>query len=122
MFFLLLSLLMFVPDEFVSYEEAFKKFQKSKRPVIIIVTDAGCKHCVTMKKTLVEIKSEYKEFILCEMTMPQAKVQFEHLNLKNTVPQTFSYMYDNEEDVVRRMPIIVGSTDKETVYKTWKMK
>jgi glutaredoxin len=115
-------MLMFASDDFVSYEEAFKKFEKSRRPVIIIVTDAGCRHCGSMKNTLLEVKKDYEEFILCEMSFAKAKKQFEHLNLKNTVPQTFAYVYDNDDNITKRLPIIVGSTDKNTVYKTWGMK
>jgi glutaredoxin len=75
-----------------------------------------------MKNTLLEIKKEYKEFILCEMSIAHAKKQFEHLKLANTVPQTFAYVYDNDENSIKRLPIIVGSKDKNAVYKTWGMK
>ena len=109
-------------DDFLTYPEAYKKFEKSKRPVIIVVTTKSCRHCVTMKNTIKDIKSEYPEFILCEISASDADVQFDFIKAERGVPQTFAYVYDNDTNKTVTLEVIIGAVPKEQVYKTWKMK
>ena len=109
-------------EDFLDYPEAHKKFEKTKRPVAIIVTTKTCRHCVTMKKTLREMKTEYPEFILCEIPASIASIQFDFIDNKRGVPQTFAYVYDNEKLVTERLDVISGSVSKEDIYKAWGMR
>lgn len=122
MIFLMMLLSLGVSDEFLNYPEAHKKFEKSKRPIAIIVTTKTCPHCTTMKNNLRELKKEYPEFILCEIPAAAAAEQFDFIDVKRGVPQTFAYVYDNEKNVVTRLPTIRGSVSKEAIYKAWSMK
>lgn len=122
MIILMMMLSFGVSEDFITYPEAHAKFEKTKRPVAIIVTTKTCPHCVTMKKTLRQLKEDYPEFILCEIPAAQAALQFDFIDVKRGVPQTFAYVYDNEENVTRRLPVIRGSVKKEDIYKAWGMK
>lgn len=119
---ILMMLSFVVSEDFITYPEAHAKFEKTKRPVAIIVTTKTCPHCVTMKKTLRQMKEDYPEFILCEIPAAQAALQFDFIDNKRGVPQTFAYVYDNEDLITRRLPVILGSVSKEAIYKAWGMK
>jgi glutaredoxin len=109
-------------DDFITYPEAHKKFEKAKRPIAIIVTTDGCRHCVTMKNSLRELKKEYPEFTLCEIPLSDAKLQFEFIDAKRGVPQTFAYVYNNDTHKTERLGLIIGSVKKEDIYRSWGMK
>jgi thioredoxin-related protein len=108
-------------DEFLDYEKAFAEFSKSKRPIVIVVTTKTCRFCPPMKKEIKEIKKDYPNFILCEVSAEVAQKQFTFLELSKGVPQTFMYVYDNEDETIRRLPAIIGFSKKSQIYKSWGM-
>lgn len=118
--FLALVMLLVSYSDFITYDQAWKEHQKNQAPVITIITSDSCPHCVTMKKTLLEIKKEYPDFILAEISYQEAKKRFK---LKSSsIPQTFMYAFDKEEEKIKTFKLVIGSTNKENLYKIWEMK
>lgn len=121
MIYLMTILALFQQDDFVTYDKAFEEFGKSKRPVIIVVTTKSCRFCGPMKEQIRLVKKDYPNMILCEVPLAQAKLQFDFLDFNRGVPQTFIYVYDNEREVVARLPTIIGLKPKSEIYKAWGM-
>lgn len=119
MIWLLMIGLMAADSDFLTYEDAYKQFQKSKKPVVIVVTMEGCRFCGPMKGVVKSMKEDYPEFIICEVPIEQARSQFDFLDLKKGVPQTFMYAYDNERGTITRFAPVVGHVKKAEVYKKW---
>jgi thioredoxin-related protein len=106
-------------NDFVEYDKGYELFQKTKRPLVIVITSKACQHCGPMKAELVKVKEDYPEFILCEMDYKFVQKHFDFIDLNRGVPQTFMYAFDNERGTITRFPVLVGRTTKDNIYKKW---
>lgn len=120
---MLISLVQGQETEYLKYPEAHAQFQKAKNPLIIVVTTPTCNYCKKLKVELSAIKKEYPAFVLCEVSPAEATKLFSFLDLKQGVPQTFMYVYDNEKGVTARLkPTIIGFKPKADLYRAWGIK
>lgn len=112
--------------DFIPYKDAYALHEKSKRPVVVIVTQPGCGHCTTMKNTLLQFKKDYPNIILTEVSLSDAKRLYpkdqtkEETRFKST-PITIMHAYDNETDKVMKFQNVKGSLSKIELYKYWKI-
>jgi thioredoxin-related protein len=126
MILIMILLSMFVQDspkqekDFIPYKEAYALHEKSKRPVVIIVTQAGCGPCITMKNSLLGFKKDFPNIILTEVTVQEARRLYPK-DVFDGTPKTIMHAYDNEEGTVKRFRTISGPRSKEEIYKYWEI-
>lgn len=106
-------------SEFLDYDKAYEKFNKTKRPLIVVITSKSCVYCGPMKQELLKVQEDYPEFILCEMDYGLVKKHFDFIDLNRGVPQTFMYAYDNERGSITRFKTLIGRTTKDKLYEAW---
>jgi thioredoxin-related protein len=106
--------------DFIPYKEAYALHEKSKRPVVIIVTQVGCGPCLTMKKSLLGFKGDFPNIILTEVTVPEARRLYPK-DVFDGTPKTIMHAYDNNEGTVKRFRTISGALSKEGIYKYWEI-
>lgn len=109
-------------EGFVTFEQGWEQHKKDNSPVIVIITTESCTHCISMKRTLSLIKKEYPDIVLSEIEFSEAKKIWPKAIIRNSVPQTFMYAWDNEENKRTSFPMIIGAAKKERIYEIWKIK
>jgi thioredoxin-related protein len=126
MIILMMLVSMFVQDspkqekDFLEYKDAYALHEKSKRPVVIIVSQVGCTPCAVMKKSLLEFKKDFPNIILTEVTITEAKRLYPREVFSGT-PRTIMHAYDNVEGKVKKFPTISGRLSKAEIYKYWEI-
>ena len=126
MILIMILLSMFVQDSpkqtknFIPYKEAYALHEKSKRPVVIIVTQAGCGPCITMKNSLLGFKRDFPNVILTEVTLREARLLYPK-DVFDGTPKTLMHAYDNQDGTVKRFRTISGALSKEGIYRYWEI-
>lgn len=129
---IMLLLSMFVQEtatqekDFIPYKEAYALHEKSKRPVVMVITQPGCIPCATMKRSLLQFKKDYPNVILTEVSLLDAKRlypkdQQDPRTRFDSTPITIMHAYDNDIEKVIRFRSIRGVMSKSAIYKYWEI-
>lgn len=119
----LMLLLSFTPQDkdFVTYTEAHKIHEETKAPIIVIVSEPWCGPCTKMKEQLRLIRKQYPMIVLAVVSTSEARRTFPHYKTTESkgIPQTFMYVYDNDEKKRYLKKTLIGLVTKQQIYKEW---